>query len=308
MFDFMHFSDENRRESLAPRVKWIGGLSLLLLSASVIGAAKKETKTPKTVVPRKATAAATKTPAPKLKTYSESIPDSLVKFQMVQVPGGTLDYTDSKGAKSKVTIKPFWIEKTEMTWDVFDIFAYGFDLTGSDAATAAAISRPSRPYGPPDRGFGHQGYPVISETYYAAEQFCEWLSLKTKKKYRLPTEQEWEYACRAGAAAKPLDPKTSGKIAWSSENSENKSHPVAQKAPSPWALYDMLGNVMEWCKGDADKPVARGGSWKQTAGQISCAARFYQDPSWNSTDPQFPKSKWWLSDGNFIGFRVVRDE
>jgi formylglycine-generating enzyme required for sulfatase activity len=325
MNDFMHFSEERQHSRpsspLSSPAKRLSLLCAAALASGIAFGAAKKAASPKPSAKTKATAkkatakkttkaAATAKPAASgLKPFTESIPDALPKFDMVPIPGGTLTYSDASGAKKTAPIKPFWIGKTEMTWDVYDIFAYGFDLAGADAASGAAISRPSRPYGPPDRGFGHQNYPVISETYYAAEQFCEWLSAKTKHKYRLPTELEWEYACRAGAASSASMEKAAlDKVAWYQDNSGNKSHPAGGKAPNAWGLNDMLGNVMEWCKGADDKPVARGGSWLDTADKVNCATRFFQNPSWNSTDPQFPKSKWWLSDGNFVGFRVVREE
>jgi formylglycine-generating enzyme required for sulfatase activity len=300
------------RSSVAGPISWkrIGWLSLFMIPFAVSGFAATPAKKP-------ASKSAASSPAPqasgkKLAAYSESLPNSVVKFDMVPIQGGTFMFSDAtKGNKPvKTAVKSFWIGKTELTWEPFDIFAYGFDLANANInADAAALSRPSRPYGAPDRGFGHAGYPVISETYYAAEQFCVWLSLMTGKKYRLPTEAEWEYACRAGAAdAKPMDKKALGEIAWFYDNGDDSTHPVGKKKPNAWGLYDMMGNVLEWCKGPDGKPVAKGGSWREEAKDVTCAARFFQDSSWNSTDPQNPKSKWWLSDGNFIGFRVVREE
>ena len=130
--------------------------------------------------------------------------------------------------------------------------------------------------------------------------------MKTGKKYRLPTEAEWEHACRAGAAAaKPQDLQAN---AWVWENGEDQAHPVGKKTPNAWGLYDMLGNVMEWCQGVDGKPVARGGSFIDKAADVSCSTRTHQTPDWQAADAQLPKSKWWLSDGPFVGLRVVREE
>ena len=131
-----------------------------------------------------------------------------------------------------------------------------------------AESRPSHPYGAPDRGFGHDGYAAISETSRAAMQFCVWLSAKTGKKYRLPTEAEWEFACRAGGPGGKLDREELKKVAWFWENSEEQPHPVGKKAPNAWGLYDMLGNVGEWAIGLDGKPVLCGGTWQDKAGLV----------------------------------------
>lgn len=238
------------------------------------------------------------------KGYTESIPDTLVKFDMVRVPAGKLKTEDGK----EVEIKPFWIEKTETTWDEFDIYCYQLDLTDKQKAEGVdAKARPSKPYGAPDFGFGHQKYPALAATYYSAQMYCEWLSKKTGHKYRLPTEYEWEYACRAGAEAPPADKLE--EYAWFWDNSDDKTHAVMKKKPNAWGLYDMLGNALEWCtKADGKGGVGRGGAWDDEAKDVTPSKRREQDKTWNSTDPQQPKSKWWLSDGKFVGFRVVRDE
>jgi len=148
----------------------------------------------------------------------------------------------------------------------------------------------------------------------------------------LPTEAEWEYACRAGTVSAYFfgnDPKELDKYAWYSKNSNNKFQKAGQKLPNAWGLYDMLGNVSEWTVDHYDEkemekiadktadPFAppnnahypkalRGGSFFDDAAQLRCANRFRSDPSWNQRDPQIPKSKWWLTDASFVGFRILR--
>jgi len=200
--------------------------------------------------------------------------------------------------------KPLWIGKTEVTWDLYDVFAYRLDLTEEQKAKGVeATSRPSKPYGAPDFGFGHQGYAALCVAYPSAEAFCRWLSAKTGKKYRLPTEAEWEYACRAGGNGESAKADLA-KYAWYWDNADDKAQAVATKAPNAWGIHDMLGNVLEWTAG-ADGPVTRGGSFRDKADKVHPGARAKQTPEWNQTDSQNPKSKWWLSDGFFVGFRVV---
>jgi len=241
--------------------------------------------------------------------YAESISGTLVKFDMVGIPAGKV----TMGTQT-VQVKALWIAKTETTWDAYDVFVYRLDEPQGAPSGNDAVSHPSKPYGAADRGYGHKGYPVINVSYYAAERYCRWLTAKTCHTYRLPTEAEWQYACLAGAPEP--DEKSLDKYAWFWQE---KTQPVAQKLPNAWGIYDMLGNVAEWCAGldcaagasipdRRDKPVVCGGSFEDSANKIKASTRKYQDDSWQANDPQNPKSKWWLSDGQFVGFRIVRDQ
>jgi len=136
--------------------------------------------------------------------------------------------------------------------------------------------------------------------------FCRWLAAETKKKYRLPTEAEWELACRAGAAGPwKIDKATLEKSAWYAGNSDKMSHPVGKKLPNKFGLYDILGNPGEWATDMAGKPVLCGGTFLDGAAGINPGTRRRWTPKWQETDPQFPKSRWWLADGKFVGFRIV---
>lgn len=249
-------------------------------------------------------------PAKPLKAFTQNIPGTTVKFDMIPVPGGTYTITDPKTGKPKqVTLKPFYIGKTEVTWDEYDVFVHKLDAPETQkTGRADAVSRPSRPYGAFDRGFGRQGYPVIGISYFAAQQYCRWLSAKTGRKYRLATEAEWEYACRAGAlpAGPIVDRQLLDSIAWHWENADDKTHPIGSKQPNAWGIHDMLGNVAEWCQPmDDDVPVVRGGSYYDPPDKVHPTARKKFTPDWQANDPQYPKSKWWLTDAPFAGFRVV---
>jgi formylglycine-generating enzyme required for sulfatase activity len=226
--------------------------------------------------------------------FTEKIPGSLVSFEMVPVPappGG----------------KPFYIARTETTWDCYDIFAYRLDLTPEQVAKDVdAASRPSKPYGAPDRGFGHQGYPAGSVAFQAAQAYCVWLSARTGKKYRLPTEAEWDWAARAGGDGKPLSKSELEKVAWYWDTTEDKTMDVGKKAPNAWGIHDMLGNVAEWVvTGKDTPPVVKGGSYIDKAPNVHLKARQPYSPKWQESDAHTPKSKWWLSDGPSVGFRVV---
>ncbi len=290
-----------------------------------------------------------------MKSYAETIPGTNVKFEMVPIPGGTFrmgspagepSRSDDEGPQHAVTIRPFWMGKTEVTWDEYDFFAFSKDIytkqekgvnlsTQSETEkTADAITRPTPPYTDETFGFGRKGQPVINVTHHAAMEYARWLSAKTGKTYRLPTEAEWEYACRAGMDMAYFfgdDPGQLQDYAWGQANSGERPHPVGQKKPNPWGLYDILGNVAEWVLDRYDKDyyrtfkaempallpvllpgkekfphVARGGSWDDKPARLRCAARRASGEEWIQEDPQRPQSIWWLTDALFIGFRIVR--
>ncbi len=248
-----------------------------------------------------------------LKPYVEAIPNTVVKFEMAPVPGGTYEMADPEnpGARRTVEFKSFWIGKTEVTWDEYDVYAFSLDVDDGETEEGAdAISRPSKPYGDPTEGFGHDGYAAIGISHHAAVHYCKWLSWRTGKKYRLPTEAEWEYACRAGKLpAGPLDDKELlGRHAWYKGNSDWKAQPVGKNEPNAWGIHDMLGNVAEWCAGTEERRVVRGGSWEDPAEKVHPAAFEEDTEDWDVSDPQFPRGKWWLSDAPFVGFRVVCDQ
>ncbi|MHC4306880.1 MAG: formylglycine-generating enzyme family protein, partial [Planctomycetota bacterium] len=118
---------------------------------------------------------------------------------------------------------------------------------------------------------------------------------------RLPTELEWRYVCSLGAiVADRIDD-----YAWHKGNADFKTHPVGAKTPDALGLGDVWGNASEWCTGTDGEPVTLGGSYRDTAEAVGCAARVPPTAAWNARDPQFPKSIWWLADAGFVGFRIV---
>jgi formylglycine-generating enzyme required for sulfatase activity len=286
------------------------------------------------------------------KGYTEAIPKTDVKFEMVPIPGGTflMGSPDSEtgrgeeeGPQHPVTIRPFWMGRLEVTWDAYDIWredqsaivgASKGDEKKGRKVDADAITRPSPPYTDPTFGLGHDNYPAICMTHHAAMEYCRWLSHKTGKTYRLPTEAEWEWACRAGTKTAYFfgnDLKKLDEYAWYKDNAEDGPHPVGKKKPNPWGLHDILGNAAEWCldhyekdyyaRFAIDKPtfspvllptekrwshVVRGGSYDDPAERVRCAVRQGSEPSWIKLDPQRPRSIWWLTSAEFVGFRVVR--
>jgi formylglycine-generating enzyme required for sulfatase activity len=229
---------------------------------------------------------------PELKPFREEIKGTTLAVEMVPV-------VPADGSK------PFYIAKFETSWDLYDVFLFGFDKDkpGGSTPESDAVTRPSKPYISMDRGFGHAGYPVISTSYLGAKKFCEWLSVKTGKPFRLPTVKEFQTACALGAIPKDAI----GDHAWSAENSSAKTQPLGSKKPDALGVHDLLGNASEWCTAEDGKGVTMGGTFKDPAADLRCDRIVPYSPDWNASDPQFPKSRWWLADGGFVGFRVVCD-
>ena len=223
---------------------------------------------------------------------------------MLPIPGGTVTISGKT-----VTLKPFYMADTETSWEAFDAFtASGPPSKNYDQTKFApdAIARPSHSYILPDLGWGHHGFPAINISIDSADMFCRWLSSVTKRKYRLPTEAEWDFACRAGVTGEwSMDLDELDKESWNAGNSAHTTHPVGKKAPNKFGLYDMLGNVGQWAIDSEGKPVLCGGTFLDGPLDISPETRRRWSPKWQESDPQLPKSRWWLADGSFVGFRVV---
>ena len=285
-----------------------------------------------------------------MKNYSSTIPSTGVSFEMIALQGGEFKMGSAeteKGRKEdegpirKIAIAPFWMGKCEITWDEYQPFMITQDsrkkdgslsIIPKDAPPTLLVSQPTSPYVPMDFGMGIKGFPAISMTQHAALKYCEWLSAQTGHFYRLPTEAEWEYACRAGTETTYSwgnESSEADEYGWFYDNSNGKSQPVGKKKPNPWGLHDMHGNVLEWTldgyasypKGKENsllqnplqKPTAnlyprvtRGGSWYDDPPALRSAARFKSSPAWKAADPQIPKSIWYHTSALWLGFRIVR--
>ncbi len=271
--------------------------------------------------------------------YKFTLPGSTLQSKMVPINAGNFLMGSSKAEKNRkadegpqrtVFIAAYWMGAFEVTRDEFDIFFN--DQTTSENSKVDAVTRPSPQYIDLSWGMGKEGgYPVNSLSQYAALMYCRWLYNKTGVFYRLPTEAEWEYACRAGSTTAYYfgnDEKQLDNYAWYKNNSNSKFQKVGLKLPNAWGLFDMLGNVCEWTLDHYDdkrlenltdksiNPVVaankakypkalRGGGFGDGAELLRSASRFKSDPIWNRRDPQIPKSKWWLTEASDVGFRIV---
>ena len=175
--------------------------------------------------------------------YKTTIPNTDVSFEMVPIPGGEFTmgtpatepgHSKDEEPQHKVKIDPFWMGKYEVTWDEYRLFMFS-NMAKEDVnkdAVVDAISRPTRPYVEMSFGMGINGYPAISMTQHAANKYAEWLSAKTGQFYRLPTEAEWEYACRAGTTTAYSfgdDASKLGDYAWFSGNTRRQVRKVGNE-------------------------------------------------------------------------------
>lgn len=276
--------------------------------------------------------------------YKEQLPGTEVSLMMLAIKGGTftMGSPDSEsgrrpdeGPQHQVAVGQFWMSEHEITWDLYRLFMERtIDDKQRPAGTEVSlkvdgVSGATTPYTDMSFGMGTDGFPAVSMTQYAASKFCEWLSAMTGHFYRLPTEAEWEYACRAGSTtAYHCNHQDLDAFAWHKGNSGGAYRQIGSKKPNAWGLYDMHGNVAEWTL-DKYQPdyaqfegkvttnpyvppdktyprVVRGGSWRDDPTRLRSAARMASTARWKAGDPQIPKSKWWHTDASFVGFRVVR--
>ena len=280
-------------------------------------------------------------------------------LKLVAISGGSFKMGATEAEQREIEIAPFWMSSTEVTWSLYNHFwqngkdrnkdgtidadgnRYTADKTNLDKVSLVdAISQPTNQYH--DMFVGgryNQGdnFPAMDMTNHAASKFCQWLSAQTGHFYRLPTEAEWEYACRAGTSTTYFfgdDDALLKNHAWFADNSEvagqTTYREVAQKKPNPWGLYDMYGNVAEWTidefttlsktlpEGKTANPwvyptkryprVIRGGSFKSFSLDSNSTSRSFSHSDLKIQDPQIPNSVWYHTDGQAIGFRVVRPQ
>jgi formylglycine-generating enzyme required for sulfatase activity len=288
-----------------------------------------------------------------MKAYEEGITGTDATFKLIPIPGGEFlmgspadeeGRSDFEGPQVKVRVSPFWMGTHEVAWKEYSQYMDSLDMRARNLAEGSsrseqdpwsdAVSRPTPPYVPMDFDMGVDGYPAISMTQFAAKQYTKWLTMKTGRFYRLPTEAEWEYACRAGTTGAFSFPE--GELddhGWWFDNCDGQYMKLGTRKPNPWGLYDMHGNVAEWCldafskdgyadlalqakEGPVVDPirwpkalyprVARGGHWDEDPERLRSASRRGSNDDWKVQDPQLPKSIWYHTDAPWLGFRVVR--
>ncbi len=278
-------------------------------------------------------------------SYSVSLEGSRDSLDMKLIPAGELEVKDESGSFT-AKLDGFWMSDKEMSWETYELFMVPEITRNKDGYPvevdqieegSLVLAQPSPAYHGMSFGMPVRKRPAIAMTQHAANKFCQWLSWKTGHFYRLPTEAEWEYAARAGAkTAYPWGAEANkdeaDTYAWFDENSDGAYARRGKKEPNAWGLYDMHGNVMEWTLDayvkdrkayfgnkevvenpwvKATKPyphVCKGGHWNEGVELLSYSSRVPSNASWKETDPQSPKSIWYHTDIQWIGFRVIRTE
>ncbi len=238
---------------------------------------------------------------PKTNNFTEDLGNG-VKLEMIYIPAGEFmmgtddaeierlckkyntDWFKSEAPQHLVKLQSFYLGKYPITQAQYQ------------AVMGKNPSKFQNPKEAPLSKGGWGDHPVERVSWNDAQEFCQQLSQLTDRKYRLPSESQWEYACRAGSKTKWCfgdDENQLKDYAWYYSNSSNQTHPVEQKKPNDWGLYDMHGNVWEWCEDnwhdnyqnapDDGKPwldpnknlyVIRGGSWFYIPGYCRSACRF----------------------------------
>ncbi len=211
------------------------------------------------------------------------------------IPGSSVSFTMAL-IQTPDSLPDFYIGTHEVTHDMYVLFKRKeLDTPSSDLDAdyiPDAITRPTPPYEDLTWGMGSEGgYPAVSMTQQAAIKYCQWLYLKTGRFYRLPSNQEWT------AVALQVE-KEAG---WFFHNSGDRFHKTGSY-DSTAIVHDLFGNVMEWI---LDYRRLKGGSFVDDAEEITAHSIIKYDRKWQQRDPQIPKSIWWLTDGPFVGFRIL---
>jgi formylglycine-generating enzyme len=287
--------------------------------------------------------------------YELKIPGTDVSVQFIPVPGGVFEMGSDAEDESPVTqilVDPMWVSKNETSWQEYRVYMSMYQLFNSLSRKGQrrvsedneidAVTAPTELYDPTfTYEYGQDpDLPAVTMTQYAAKQYTKWLSKLTGHQYRLPTEAEWEYACRAGSDTAYCfgdDEQLLDEYAWYGDNSDEQPHPVGTKKPNAFGLHDMHGNVMEWAideytedgfdslQGKAmpihfleairwptkvEQRVLRGGSWQDFADGCRNSSRVGsgEETEWKEEDPNLPLSPWWYTNDptRGIGLRVFR--
>lgn len=224
--------------------------------------------------------------------FRDILKDGTEGPEMVVLPEGSFEMGDVEGMGSSnelpihtvLIARPFALGRYPVTFDDYNKFCRA---TGRDLV---------------EDKWGRGRLPVINVSWHDAATYCEWLSDQTGETYRLPSEAEWEYAARGGTRqetwAGTSEEAELGEYAWYETNSEGQAHPVGEKRPNSFGIYDLSGNIWEWVEdcwnqnyegapsdgtawlsGACDLRVLRGGSWDDDHDFARCADRYWADPN-----------------------------
>lgn len=285
------------------------------------------------------------------RSFADAEKDATMAIEMVFIPGGKylmgspdgeIGHDKSESPEHEVKISPFWMSKCEVTWEWYYNWQLSYGRLSGEGARGLsreeidvlkALPTPGVFYFDPEFNRGGKKFkrPIAGITQYGAEQFCRWLSARTGRTYRLPTEGEWEYAARAGTKSVwsfGNDPKKLEEYSWHEGKLDAGPQEIGTKKPNQWGLYDMYGNVGEWTldgwsddyrnitdqlavdpwvarKKGTRWGVVRGGDWTSSPEDARSASRRKEDDT--AAESFIDNFEWWdlTDDGRRVGFRIV---
>ena len=243
----------------------------------------------------------------------------------VEVKGGTFQMGSNEGGDDekpvhRVTLSDFYIGKYEVTVGQYLQFCTETNTNWPQWLKKGSDSHVETGKNPYYKNLGYQrkdseNLPVVGVSWNDATAYCQWLSSKTGKNYRLPTEAEWEYAARGGNQSKGFKysgSNTVGDVAWYSVNSGNKTRPIGSKRANELGIHDMSGNVWEWCSDWYDEKYYKNSAAQNPKGAQSGSSRVLRGGSWYDNlnvcrsavrDDYIPTLRTYD-----FGFRVVRND
>lgn len=229
-------SRNDQEQPSPPRRRFLKTLGLVGVGAALVSITKKVSSSTPTPAPEPSfTSTSERYPLP-TENYTETLPGGL-RLSMIAIPAGSfLMGSPDSDPDARTWEKP----QHEVSLGAFHIGQ--FPVTQEQWQTIMGNN--------PSLFGGNPQNPVEQVSWDDCQAFCQKLSQLLSKTYRLPSEAEWEYACRAGTTTRYSfgdDPEQLGDHSWYNKNSGGTTHPVGQKKPNPWGLYDVHGNVWEWC-------------------------------------------------------------
>ena len=273
-------------------------------------------------------------------SYKIKIPGTDVQLKMIPIKEGNFNMGSTYSAVNStederpihhVELDRYWMAEHETTWELYNLFldqsVDSLKRQGTKNPMVIIdinqIPRPETDQDSIDLA-NTDDYPAANISQAEASAFCEWLTAMTGHYYRLPTEAEWEYACRAHRESEYHFDKTENieVYSWNLLNSDDTPHAVKGKKSNRWKLYDMNGNVAEWTldnyntsgydshtiknpvviENDKSPAAIRGGSWEKHPSLLRCGARDSLEPKWEEYDD----AQEWKTRSETVGFRVVR--
>ncbi|MGE4297132.1 MAG: formylglycine-generating enzyme family protein [Desulfovibrionaceae bacterium] len=238
-------------------------------------------------------------PSPSASRQGDTWTEPITGMEFVWVPGGCFQMGSENGAEDEkpvheVCVDGFWMGKCEVTNAQYRVFRSVHDSGAYEG-----------------HSLNGQDQPVVNVSWDDARGYAAWLSNKGNGRFRLPTEAEWEYAARSGGKAERFaGGQDVNRLAWYARNSDSRTHPVGRKTPNGLGLYDMSGNVYEWCQDRhssgyyASSPRENPPGPSEGSGNMCRGGSWFDGPWYLRSTSRTPATP--LTAGELIGFRLLR--